>query len=381
MSERVRLMLLMVLATALLLSAGCSTWNIRKVWPWNDDDKPQSPVKMVAIWTDTVKFSHSEPAQRGFGGRLMFYATAEGAPVKVEGDLVVYAFDEAHRKASDTRPDRKFVFTAEQLSHHYSKSKLGHSYSLWIPWGDALGPQTKISLIVRFLPKEKEGTAGGVLVSEQSTQVLPGSNPEPNPANPIKPATGSPESDQTVRTVSQEVPVPSPPPRPVVSATVLPGLSSTSEPPDATGHVRTTTIYVPPSSNLNQPGMQASVAMLGPNMSGVGSLPNPMPAANPASACPAVPPGFYPAAAYPMNQASSSPAAGAQPNSSLPGTTPPNFFSWQPRNSIATHFEHPRFPAPAEATAPPATDRAPTTPLPGGSPFGPGPQPQLPTGP
>ena len=84
----------------------------------------------------------------------MFYEGKNEDPVKVEGLLVVYAFDETDRDPANAKPDRKYVFLPDQLPKHYSKSKLGHSYSVWLPWDQVGGMQKDISLIVRFEPKE-----------------------------------------------------------------------------------------------------------------------------------------------------------------------------------------------------------------------------------
>lgn len=127
------------------------------------------PLKVVAFWTDTVRTAEGQPAMRGFGGRLMFYDNQRGKPVKVAGTLVIYGFDEARSDTDNPRPDRKFVFTPDQFEKHYSKSELGHSYSVWIPWDRAGGPSQEVSLICRFTPVE-----GGAVVSEQVKQLLPG---------------------------------------------------------------------------------------------------------------------------------------------------------------------------------------------------------------
>jgi hypothetical protein len=331
---------------------------------------------VVAVWTDTVKYGGGGPAIRGFGGRLMFYATEKGEPVKVDGTLVVYAFDETNRKPSNAKPDRKYVFTPEQLSDHYSKSKLGHSYSVWIPWDEALGQQVKISLIVRFIPEQKkdEKPGGGVLVGEQCTQVLPGSKPDvPPQPNPTLPVTGAPSNSEGVHTVSHEIPV-GPPQPPAGAVDNLSGVTTTGEMPVAAGRIRTTTIYVPPRSNLNQPelpvaaqSMQGPITaaspLTGPNVY-QGSL-NRLPGVNSAS------PAVNPASAAPPQ------APAASSSSYAPGMCPPNFSAWQPpRNSLSTRFEQARFRAPGEAVAPPASDRGPTTPAPAGSPFAPALPPQ-----
>jgi len=161
-----------VLSAALLaLVAGCAPLNFREPLelPWVAAEKPKVPQEIVAIWKDTVLTTPNRPASRGFGGRLMFYRERDKSPVQVEGSLVVYAFDEDGRKPDDPKPDRKFVFSAEQFAKHYSKSDIGHSYSIWLPWDEVGGPQKTISLIVHFLP-----TGAGVVKAEQTRHLLPG---------------------------------------------------------------------------------------------------------------------------------------------------------------------------------------------------------------
>ena len=70
---------------------------------------------------------------------------------------------------NNARPDRKYAFTPQQLPLHYSKSKIGHSYSVWLPWDEVGGVQKEITLIVRFQPKE-----GAVAISDPCRQLLPG---------------------------------------------------------------------------------------------------------------------------------------------------------------------------------------------------------------
>ncbi len=115
---------------------------------------------MAVSWAETTMHQPGRPGVRGFGGRAMFFPERGDKPQKVEGSLTVYAFRENSDGTGSTKPDRKFVFTAEQLEKHYSPSKLGHSYSFWIPWSEVGGPEEQISLIARLEPKE-----GAVVVS------------------------------------------------------------------------------------------------------------------------------------------------------------------------------------------------------------------------
>lgn len=176
-----------IAATAVLvclLLAGCGQFNLKKTFPWGAGDfgELQAPLKVVAMWTDTVLNQPNQPALRGFGGRLMFYREENERPVKVEGSLVVYAFDESKRDPTNVTPDRKFVFTKEQVAKHYSKSNLGHSYSFWLPFDEVGGERREISLLVRFT-----STQGSAIVSDQTLHMLPGREPPPPPPAPKRP--------------------------------------------------------------------------------------------------------------------------------------------------------------------------------------------------
>ncbi len=156
-------------ACAFLL-AGCAEFHMVDTLPLIERaSKPKAPVRATAMWTDTILNQSRQVGVRGFGGRVMFYDADSKEPIIVDGTVTVYAFDESDPKAHLTIPKRKYVFTPEQLPDHYSKSKLGHSYSFWLPWDEVGGPPQQISLILRF-----EGRSGGVLMTDSSRQLLPG---------------------------------------------------------------------------------------------------------------------------------------------------------------------------------------------------------------
>jgi hypothetical protein len=155
---------------------GCAEFNLVdkvKSLRIKETGEFRHPLRMAAFWTDTVRTEAGQVPKRGFGGRLMFYDDGMVKPVKVKGTLVVYAFDESHRDPRNPRPDRKFVFPAEEFEQHYSKSNLGHSYSFYIEWDDVGGESKEISLICRFTNSD-----GAVVISDQTRQLLPGVSPE-----------------------------------------------------------------------------------------------------------------------------------------------------------------------------------------------------------
>ncbi len=159
-----------VLVVSLLPLVGCKQWNVAQSWSWlpGVEDPPQIPEKVMAVWSNAQLQPNNGEAVRGFGARLMFYDKND-KPIRVEGTLVVYAFDEQKPEGKSSRADRKYVFTPEQLKNHYSKSQLGHSYSVFIPWDKHGGPQQQVSLIVRFNP-----IGGPAIVGTQAKVMLPG---------------------------------------------------------------------------------------------------------------------------------------------------------------------------------------------------------------
>ena len=165
-------------AIVLLALTGCRTFEIPTVkLPFNreqEDSKPDltdvlPPDKMVALWSNTVYNTPGKPATRGMAARIYFYDSKRNT-VPVEGSLVVYGYDDSTGQKQE--PDRKYIFTAEQLANHYSVSEFGPSYSIWIPWDQVGQPQTDVSLLPVF-----KGKDGATVMGEHTQHVLPGPSP------------------------------------------------------------------------------------------------------------------------------------------------------------------------------------------------------------
>jgi len=159
-------------AVALSTLAGCQSVPTSWDWPFGDDPTAIGrPEKVSALWSDTVYYQSGKPATRGVGGRLYFYDEASQA-VRVEGQLVVYAFDDTLPEPERQKARKKFVFTPEQFAGHVSESDLGPSYSVWLPWDEAGGPQLQVSLLPVFT-----SVTGDVVAGEHARHVVPGRKP------------------------------------------------------------------------------------------------------------------------------------------------------------------------------------------------------------
>ncbi len=162
---------------------GCSAIDLDNTAPWLTANSAASlPSRMEITWVHDVERQPGKPVLRGFRGRLQFYArdaSRPGArkdsepekPIKVNGTLTVYAFEETPDGKLNASPSRRFAFNSDQVKKQYLLSPSGPAYNVWLPWDKVGGPSLHVSLLTRFeVPK------GPVVISDRSRQFLPGAD-------------------------------------------------------------------------------------------------------------------------------------------------------------------------------------------------------------
>jgi hypothetical protein len=254
----------MAAALIVVLSCGCATnsksdklasWNPAKTLGWTKDEEekpaPQVPTRLVATWTETVLNKAGESPKRGFGGRIAFFTRESDDSVRVDGQLVVYAFDETAREPHETQPTRKYIFPAGEFVRHESESALGPTYSFWLPWDEVGGPQRHISLIARFEP-----TGGPIVIGEQTKHFLPGAAVD---ASDAQLADGASDVVNSVRMATYSQPGLAPEPD---LAQPLSALAEQARQPKERPQMSTETIPLPPrlGAALAQPQQTADAS-------------------------------------------------------------------------------------------------------------------------
>ena len=159
---------LLVLSFCSMAIMGCAIFETDVTQMFKKEPKFQTPHQMIPLWTDTVLHQLGDKARRGCGGRFMFYTEESKESIRVDGAVMVYVWDDS-RTGHQRKPDRKYVFRADSLQTHYSKSKVGHSYSFWIPWDDAGSDRCELTVVARFL-----GQNGVDITAPASKVILPG---------------------------------------------------------------------------------------------------------------------------------------------------------------------------------------------------------------
>jgi len=288
---------LQFLPLLVLVTSGCSTLDLSKglAWP-GSDDKPQIPDRIVDVWTDDVLHQSGQPSKRGFGGRFMFYNRESESPVKVEGALTVYLFDDRCEDPLRGKPIHKYIFPVEALEKHYSKSELGHSYSFWLPVDEVGGVERTLTVIARFEPK-----VGGKVMAKPSTHVLPG-RPADEESSPLVQRFEARQYEKKANGEIQQV------------AHVEPVYGDPASAPETNQGITTATINLPPGfarQMMSEPTQSAfGVTLAPPGTSATGSA-----AANAASFTSGLPaassamPAFQPAQTPEATQAALRPTA------------------------------------------------------------------------
>jgi hypothetical protein len=254
------------LVLAVALSAGCGANKLFERSPASaviappagsaaaDPAQPveaKEPYKLTIIWSDAVYTTAGKPPTRGFGGRVFFYDAAEN-PVPVDGELMIFAFDDSKPGGPGEKPDRQYAFTREHLQNHYGPSKLGPSYSIWVPWQQIGGEKRNISLLPVFT-----SASGKVVMGQQVPIELPGKQPEhlieDLPPGVRSPAAGQHAMGSSVQQASH-----------TASADGFFFDDAPRRTPQFPG-VQTTTLNVPPTlqRQMNAAALQAQVERIG----------------------------------------------------------------------------------------------------------------------
>ena len=198
--------------------------------PWSKKEY-QTPTSMAVIWSEDVLTLPGHPVTRGFGGRIYFYNEKSQA-IPVEGELVVHGFDESMRQqqgSNKAAADKRFRFTSEQFTEHFSESQLGASYNVWIPW-DAGGTPRKITLVPTFIT-----TKGNMVRAEAAKVTLSG----------VSAGGEEISTPPVIQQISHSEPTVNGP---------LPRMATTQSSPDT---MRTTTIQLPSASTRRPAGSNA----------------------------------------------------------------------------------------------------------------------------
>lgn len=194
-------------ATAALAAAGCQHLNLFQRYSLNKlpRDSREHPIReVIALWEPAEGTDMDGAPCRGFAGQVLFFAHGIDEPVRVDGDVIIYVFDDQGDEEEQSHPLHTFKFEGGAWEAYLRGTKtLGATYQIFIPYTRKGAHQATCSLRVKYEPR------GGIpIYSKMASIILAGTKQkdgERRPADPDRqPAQSSSPTSAPVQRASFE---------------------------------------------------------------------------------------------------------------------------------------------------------------------------------
>lgn len=155
------------------VACGCASVDFLKFgkndFPTADAKNPI--VQVLGMWQPSHGVDTNGKSCRGFAGQILFLTRDNPTPAKVDGTVWIYVFDDQGKPGEQSKPIHQFQFPADAWNVQARISKLGLTYSVFIPYTRPGAQEASCSLMVRFIPKDGQGRS---VNSEMCNVELPG---------------------------------------------------------------------------------------------------------------------------------------------------------------------------------------------------------------
>lgn len=158
--------MLLFLATT---SMGCQLMNGVKFATLPEADAEHPVVEIICVWQPGEGTGMDGLPCRGFAGQILFFSMGEKLPVRINGKVRIYVFDDQGTEAEQEVPIHQFDFDASAFSNFLTNTNMGAAYQLFIPYTRKGTHNANCTLRVRYTPDE-----GNSVYSKMATIILPG---------------------------------------------------------------------------------------------------------------------------------------------------------------------------------------------------------------
>lgn len=136
-----------------LALSGCQTLGLGLL---GGNSKPVRNVReIVCLWEPAEGIGLDGLPTRGFAGQLLFFEPGNDSPVLVEGDVMIYVFDDQGGPEEQSRPLHQFEFPSAVWQTFARDTNLGPAYQLFIPYTRKGGHYADCAIRVRLTPPEQ----------------------------------------------------------------------------------------------------------------------------------------------------------------------------------------------------------------------------------
>lgn len=158
--------------------SGCQTFNAVAHRPFSRIPTASSKepvVEMICLWEPAEGVGIDNLPCRGFAGQILFFTSRGTEPVKVNGDVHIYVFDDLGTPEEQAKPIHRFDFDKESFQAFLTETNLGIAYQLFVPYTRKTAHKATCSLRVKVTPE-----GGRDVYSKMASVILSGTKaPEP----------------------------------------------------------------------------------------------------------------------------------------------------------------------------------------------------------
>ncbi|TWT51945.1 hypothetical protein KOR42_32280 [Thalassoglobus neptunius] len=170
-SSRLNLILCLLF---LLTNCGCHQLSLLGKDDAKKKKAPESGKERVAevicAWEPAEGVGLNGLPCRGFAGQILFFGNDTSSPIKVNGDVRIYVFDDHGSEEERAEPIHYFDFEEMAFQGLMTETNLGIAYQLFVPYTRKTVHEANCSLRVMVTPKD-----GGMPVySKMATLYLQG---------------------------------------------------------------------------------------------------------------------------------------------------------------------------------------------------------------
>jgi len=138
------------LLALLPLLAGCASLDLNLPDFGGELDQTARVGEIVCLWEHAEGVGLDGLPTRGFAGQILFFVKGQPEPVRINGDVRIYVFDDQGTEEEQSRPLHEFNFPADAWNTYLSRTNLGPAYQLFIPYTRKGGNYSNCSLRIRM---------------------------------------------------------------------------------------------------------------------------------------------------------------------------------------------------------------------------------------
>jgi len=150
---------LWILITALSVTlSGCAQTSLfqstnRLVQSVTGRKDQQQATRLLCLWEAAEGQGLDGGNARGFAGQILFFGYRDAAPLKIDGDVRIYQYDNYDPDEINPKPIHVFQFEQNAWNAHHAETTFGHSYNVFLPYVKRHRDRAHCALKVEFTPK------------------------------------------------------------------------------------------------------------------------------------------------------------------------------------------------------------------------------------